>query len=446
MTDDLFAVEPQIFSVTELTRRVRDLLEGGIGETWVQGEISNYRRQSSGHQYFTLKDDRAQLACVLFARQAGVRMQLSDGMAVQVFGGITVYEARGQYQMIVRMVQPLGLGALQAKFEALKRKLDAEGLFDRERKRPLPKFPTRIGVVTSPTGAALQDMLHILERRAPWLRLLIYPVRVQGDGAAEEIAAAVRDFSTTHANDLDLVIIARGGGSIEDLWAFNEEIVARAIAESLLPIVSAVGHEIDFTIADFVADLRAPTPSAAAEIVAPDGEELARYLESAAARLKYGLGNAVERERERLTMRLAPALQREPARTLAQMRQDADVLGEMLDRLTAGGIDEKRQKLTDLAGWLRQHRPDYALALRREAFGQQVRHFEDAASRVLRETRERLARASGVLRVLGPVATLERGYTITSRENGTVILSAREVGTGEKLRTRFYDGEVISET
>lgn len=446
MTDDLFAVEPQILSVTELTRRVRDLLEGGIGETWVQGEISNYRRQSSGHQYFTLKDDRAQLVCVLFARQAGSRMQLADGMAVQVFGGVTVYEARGQYQMIVRLVQPLGLGALQAKFEALKRKLDAEGLFDSTRKRALPKFPMRIGVVTSPTGAALQDMLHVLDRRAPWLRLLIYPVRVQGEGAAEEIAAAVRHFSATSAEELDLVIVARGGGSIEDLWAFNEEIVARAIAESALPIVSAVGHEIDFTIADFVADLRAPTPSAAAEIVAPDGEELARYLESAAARLIYGLGNGVERERERLAMRLAPALQREPARMLTQMQQDADVLSEALERLMADAIGEKRQKLADLAGWLREHRPDYALALRREAFAQHVRQFQEAANRALRETRERLARASGVLRVLGPVATLERGYTITCRENGAVILSAAEVRKGEKLRTRFRDGEVISET
>ncbi|HEY5894789.1 MAG TPA: exodeoxyribonuclease VII large subunit [Chthoniobacterales bacterium] len=446
MTDDLFAAEPQILSVTELTRRVRDLLEGGIGETWVQGEISNYRRQSSGHQYFTLKDDRAQLACVLFARQPGVRMPLSDGMAVQVFGGVTVYEARGQYQMIVRMVQPLGLGVLQARFEALKRKLDAEGLFDRERKRPLPRFPTRIGVVTSPTGAALQDMLHVLERRAPWLRLLIYPVRVQGEGAAEEIAAAVRDFSARYADQLDLVVVARGGGSIEDLWAFNEEIVARAIVESALPVVSAVGHEIDFTIADFVADLRAPTPSAAAEIVAPDGEELARYLESAAARLKYGLGNAVERERERLMMRLASALQREPARMLVQMRQDTDVLSEALERLTAGAVDGKRQRLSELTGWLREHRPDYALALRREAFGQRARQFEEAVRRALREARDRLDRASGVLRVLGPVATLERGYTITSRENGAVILSAREVEKDVKLRTRFHDGEVISQT
>ena len=272
-----------------LTRSIRSFLETEIGLVWVEGEISNYRKQPSGHQYFTLKDAQCQLACVLFQRSAQIAQQppLADGMQVQVRGMLTVYEARGQYQLNVNLVQAAGAGLLQAKFEALKKKLDAEGLFDAASKKTLPAFPAIIGIVTSPTGAAIRDVLNVLQRRAPWVRIVINPVRVQGEGAAAEIARAVEEFNNHHANGLpavDVIVVCRGGGSIEDLWAFNEEVVARAIFASEIPVVSAVGHEIDFTIADFTADLRAPTPSAAAELVVPDAETLMRHLGQLGAR------------------------------------------------------------------------------------------------------------------------------------------------------------------
>src|SRR5881394_3925287 len=272
-TTDLFPKTSRVFTVSELTRSIRGTLETKFGSVWVQGEISNYKLHPSGHQYFTLKDQRAQISCVIWRdTMASPRQPLVDGAQVQIYGTVTVFESQGKYQLRVEILQPRGVGMLQAKFEALKRKLEAEGLFAPERKRSLPKFPRRIGIVTSPTGAAIRDILNVLRRRAPWLQILINPVRVQGTGAAQEIAVAIRELATPNENwkPLDLIVIARGGGSMEDLWEFNEEIVARAMAAAEIPIVSAVGHEIDFTISDFVADLRAPTPSAAAELIVPD--------------------------------------------------------------------------------------------------------------------------------------------------------------------------------
>src|SRR5213596_4303916 len=270
VTTDLFPKTAKVLTVSELTRSIRGTLETKFGAVWVQGEISNYKLHPSGHQYFTLKDQRAQIACVIW-RDTIVppREPLVDGTQVQAYGTVTVFEARGQYQLNVQILQLRGVGLLQAKFEALKRKLEAEGLFAPGRKRPLPKFPRRIGIITSPTGAAIRDMLNVLRRRAPWLQILINPVRVQGTGAAQEIAVAIRELTlpSDRFAPLDLIVATRGGGSIEDLWDFNEEIVARAVFHSALPVISAVGHEIDFTICDFVADLRAPTPSAAAELI-----------------------------------------------------------------------------------------------------------------------------------------------------------------------------------
>src|SRR5881396_2675405 len=282
LRSDLFPQTSKILSVSELTRSIRAALETKFGAVWVEGEISNYRSHPNGNQYFTLKDSRAQIGCVIFrSAMPSLRVPLADGAQVQVYGNVTVFEARGQYQLSVQILQTRGLGLLQAKFEALKRKLEAEGLFAPERKRALPKSPRRIGIITSPSGAAIRDMLNVLRRRAPWLQVLINPVRVQGMGAAQEIAVAIRELSVP--NDafapLDLIVVARGGGSIEDLWEFNEEIVARAIFHSAVPVVSAVGHEIDFTICDFVADLRAPTPSAAAELIVPDVIDLQRQID-----------------------------------------------------------------------------------------------------------------------------------------------------------------------
>src|SRR6266480_319397 len=281
LTGDLFPQTSKVFTVGELTRQIRGALETKFRAVWVQGEISNYKLHPSGHQYFTLKDQRAQIACVIWRDTiAPPREPLVDGTQVQVYGTVTVFEARGQYQLNVQILQLRGVGLLQAKFETLKRKLQAEGLFAQERKRPLPKFPRRIGIVTSPSGAAIRDMLNVLPRRAPWLQILINPVRVQGSGAAAEIAVAIRELATPNENfaAVDLIVIARGGGSIEDLWEFNEEIVARTIVSVAVPIVTAIGHEIDFTIADFVADLRAPTPSAAAELIVPDIIDLHRRI------------------------------------------------------------------------------------------------------------------------------------------------------------------------
>src|SRR5436190_7328438 len=296
LTADLFQQSSKVFTVAELTRQIRGTLETKFGAVWVQGEISNYKLHPSGHQYFTLKDQRAQIGCVIWRdTMAPLRQPLADGAQVQVYGTVTVYETRGQYQLSVQILQPRGVGLLQAKFEVLKRKLQAEGLFAPDRKRPMPKFPRRIGIVTSPSGAAIRDMLNVLSRRAPWLQVLINPVRVQGAGAAQELAVAIREFAVPSEvfAPVDVVVVTRGGGSIEDLWEFNEEIVARAIFNSAVPIVSAVGHEIDFTICDFVADLRAPTPSAAAELIVPDIIDLQRRIDVCARALALQLLNRV---------------------------------------------------------------------------------------------------------------------------------------------------------
>jgi exodeoxyribonuclease VII large subunit len=309
-----FAPPRKVLSVSELTREVRTLLEKQVGQIWVTGEITNLRSQSSGHNYFTLKDAGAQLSCVLFRSEpVAHRELLQDGQKVLLQGDVTVYEARGQYQLIVRAVELQGVGALQVAFEKLKQKLQAEGLFAPERKRPLPEYPQRIGLVTSPTGAAIRDVLHVVRRRHPALEIILAPCRVQGDGAAREIAAAIRllnEFNAgvhagVHASacppdklklepqptlkrelQLDLILLTRGGGSLEDLWAFNEEVVARAIFESALPVVSAVGHEIDFTISDFVADLRAATPSAGAEIITEGVFSSCEFISESGARIR----------------------------------------------------------------------------------------------------------------------------------------------------------------
>src|SRR5216110_180312 len=303
LMSDFFQQPSKVFTVGELTRAIRGTLETKFCAVWVQGEISNYKLHPIGHQYFTLKDQRAQIACVIWRdAMLPTRQPLVDGTQVQVYGTVTVFEARGQYQLNVQILQPRGVGLLQAKFETLKRKLEAEGLFASERKRPLPKFPRRIGIVTSPSGAAIRDILNVLRRRAPWLQILISSVRVQGTGAAQEIAVAIRELATPNENwqPLDLIVVARGGGSMEDLWEFNEEIVARAMFNSTVPIVSAVGHEIDFIICDFVADLRAPTPSAAAELIVPDVIDLHRRIDGCAHALARQLLNRVRDAQQRL--------------------------------------------------------------------------------------------------------------------------------------------------
>ena len=352
------------------------------------------------------------------------RQQLADGAQVQVYGTVTVFEARGQYQLNVQIIQPRGVGLLQAKFEALKRKLEAEGLFAPERKRPLPKFPRRIGIVTSPSGAAIRDMLNVLRRRAPWLQILINPVRVQGTGAAQEIAVAIRELAMPNQAfaPVDLIVVTRGGGSIEDLWEFNEEIVARAIFHSAVPIVSAVGHEIDFTICDFVADLRAPTPSAAAELIVPDIIDLHRRIDGCTRALGSQLLNRVR-----------------------DAQQGLDHARETLQRCFAHKIDAYKRGLLHALHVLQARSPVRELMMRRSRFADLHRRLLACPTRLLENARHRFQRIEGILRVLGPDATLRRGYSITMNERGKIISTIATVRPKMKIRTRVSDGEFSSE-
>ena len=425
LTSDLFPQTSKIFTVGELTRQIRGTLETKFGAVWVQGEISNYKLHPSGDQYFTLKDQRAQIACVIWRDAiAPPRQPLVDGAQVQVYGTITVFEARGQYQLNVRILQPRGVGLLQAKFETLKRKLQAEGLFAPERKRPLPKFARRIGIVTSPTGAAIRDMLNVLRRRAPWLQILINPVRVQGTGAAQEIAVAVRELAGPNEAfaPLDLIVVTRGGGSIEDLWEFNEEIVARAIFNSAVPIVSAVGHEIDFTICDFVSDLRAPTPSAAAELIVPDIIDLQRRIDGCTRALARQLLNRVR-----------------------DAQQGLDHARETLQRCLAHKIDSYKRGLLHVAATLYARSPARELMIRRNRFADLHRRLVASPGRLLENARHRFRHIEGILRVLGPDATLRRGYSITTDERGKVIRTIATVHPRMKIRTRVSNGEFRSD-
>jgi exodeoxyribonuclease VII large subunit len=458
MTDDLFGYhapvkdEPRVFSVTEITRAVRSALEDQIGTVWVEGEISNYRKQSSGHQYFTLKDAGSQLACVLFAARGGgawrKQVPLADGMQVQVRGALTVYEARGQYQLNVQLVQAGGAGLLQAKFEALKRKLEAEGLFDPERKRPLPAFPGSIALVTSPTGAALRDMLNVLARRAPCVRIVIVPVRVQGEGAAEEIAAGIEQvnrFAGLGIDPVEVIVVGRGGGSVEDLWEFNEEIVARAIAASELPVVSAVGHEIDFTIADFVADLRAPTPSAAAELVVPDCLEFSRRFTELGIQLHRHALRALEHYRSRIAWLARAELFREPSLRLREASQRLDLAAEALQRAPRESLEAARRRWSEATAALRHHRPDQQLAIIRQQFAALRRQLTEHSAQRLAELRHRFDKTRNLLRVLGPQATLARGYSVTLSADGQVIHSVSQAAPGAVVTTRVGDGSFLSE-
>lgn len=424
-TADLFQQASKVLTVTELTRSIRGTLETKFRAVWVQGEVSNYKLHPNGHQYFTLKDARAQVACVIWRdTMAALREPLADGAKVQLFGTVSVFEARGQYQISVQIVQPFGRGLLQAKFEALKRKLEAEGLFDPARKRALPKFPRRIGIVTSPSGAAIRDILNVLRRRSPWLSILISPVRVQGTGAAQEIAVAIRELATPNENfaPVELIVVTRGGGSMEDLWEFNEEIVARTIVSGNVPVVSAIGHEIDFTIADFVADLRAPTPSAAAELIVPDIIDLRRHLDAYAR----GIG-------------------RELLNRMRDAQQRLDHARETLRRCLGHKIDNYRRGLVHALATLQARSPARELMLRRNRFGDLQRRLRESPARILENAKHRFQKIEGILRVLGPEATLRRGYTITTDERGKLIRSVATVRSKMKIKTRVSDGEFESQ-
>ena len=440
-----------VLSITELTLRVKQALEGGFTSVWVRGEVSNLRMQASGHAYFTLKDANAQLSCVLFRGQGGPqRSALKDGGSLVLGGDLTVYEARGQYQLRVTQVEPEGVGALQAAFERLKQKLAAEGLFDAARKRPLPAFPRRIGIVTSPTGAALEDVLHVLSRRFAALPVLLAPVRVQGQGAAAEIAAAVMRLNAWREQTgeaLDVILVTRGGGSLEDLWAFNEEIVARAISASSVPVLSAVGHEIDFTIADFVADLRAATPSAAAELLTADYVASGRFVAAAGERMRRWVRHSLESRAEELADRRRRLGRLHPRRRLEAQAQYVDELGEQLCRRALGRWREQLRRSEGVGRRLALQRPSAVLAAGRRSLVELQQRLRQAARLRLQRENQRVARAGSGLRLLSPENVLERGYSITmDPESGRVIRDAAALAPGCRMRTRLARGEVTSVT
>ncbi len=448
LESDFFQQTSKVFTVAELTRQIRGALETRFGAVWVQGEISNYRLQPSGHRYFTLKDQRAAISCVIFRNTLlPDAPPIADGAQVQLYGSISVFEARGQYQLNVQILQTRGAGLLQAKFDALKRKLEAEGLFDAARKRPLPKFPKRIGLITSPSGAAVRDILNVLQRRAPNVAVLISPVRVQGIGAAAEIAVAIKELGRPSQSwePVDLIVLARGGGSIEDLWEFNEEIVARAVFHSTLPVVSAIGHEIDFTIADFVADLRAPTPSAAAELIVPDAGELSRRVSDLQNCLHKCLRNFLQQSVTRLRFLSERTLARELMQRMRDAQQQLDVSGDALRRKLQQFVADARAAISNRAQWLKTHDPKRELAVCRTRVVELQRRIGVQPSRLLENARQRFQRVEAILRVVGPEATLRRGYSITTDASGKVIRSAAAARPKSKIRTRVSDGEFESQ-
>lgn len=444
----------QVLTVGELTQRIRRLLENQVGLVWVTGEVTNLRAQSSGHIYFTLKDATTQLSCVLFRGESQVnRSLIQDGRKVTLQGEVTVYEPRGQYQLRVIQVELDGVGALQAAFERLKQRLQAEGLFAPERKRPLPRYPQQVGLVTSPTGAAIRDVLHVVQRRNPGLELVLAPCRVQGEGAAEEIAAAVRLLNEFHRNQtagsdlpgLDLILVTRGGGSLEDLWAFNEEVVARAIFDSELPVVSAVGHEIDFTISDFVADLRAATPSAAAEIITEGVFSSCQFVGEARARLAQLVHRALARWQEDVAYAHQRLARVHPRRRLNDFQQHVDDLHCGMTRCVRQFLREQKARAATLTERLGRVRPILLLKNRRERLEQLCGRMAELARRHARLRRDLLAAMASRLKLLGPEQVLARGYSITADAGtGMVVRDSGLLRPGQKLNTRVEKGTFIS--
>ena len=438
---DLAASRPErdVYSVSRLNREVRVLLERGFGSLWLEAEISNFARPSSGHWYFSLKDAAAQVRCAMF-RQRNMLAAFAprDGQKVLVRARIGLYEPRGEYQLIVDHMEDAGLGALKRQFEELAARLAAEGLFATERKRPLPALPRRIGVITSPTGAAIRDILHVLSRRFPGVGVLIYPVPVQGAQAAAEITAALVLAGTRR--ECDVLIVARGGGSLEDLWAFNDEGLARAIVASPIPVVSGVGHEIDFTIADFAADVRAPTPSAAAEIVVPDHLEWLKTLRSASSRLHQALRRRLGDARERLRWLAGRAALVNPAARLSQQMQRLDDIELRLARAWRQSLSDRRSWLMECRGRLWQNSPVLRLREGRARHESLRARLAAAELQTLRMARERLMPLARTLAAVSPLATLDRGYAIVGRAGGGILRNAADAPPGTLIEARLAHG------
>ncbi|BBL69597.1 exodeoxyribonuclease VII large subunit [Methylogaea oryzae] len=433
-----------IYSVSRLNRAAKLLLAEHFDVVWVEGELSNLATPTSGHLYFTLKDADAQVRCALFRQQARyLCFRPENGMQVLARAQVSLYEPRGDYQLVVESLEQAGDGALQRAFEALKKKLAAEGLFDATRKRPIPRLPNRIGVITSPTGAAVRDIVTVLKRRFPAIAVTILPVKVQGTEAKFEIVKAIQ--AADRSGLCDVLILARGGGSLEDLWAFNEEAVARAIYACETPVITGVGHEIDFTIADFVADLRAPTPSAAAEAASPDGEAWLAGLQRLESRLSQRALALLRQKTTALNHAEKRLAQQHPAKRLQNQAQRLDELEARLRRAATGDLQRRRQRLERGQARLQRHDPRQHLAVLLTHASHLQQRLKAAMARALQPRQQELARLSHALQTISPLATLGRGYAIAFRQRDReIIRSFRDIAPGERLETRLAEGIVIS--
>jgi exodeoxyribonuclease VII large subunit len=444
---DLTFDEPRrarrVWPVRELVAQVRELVEQEYSDVWVEGEISNFRPAPSGHVYFTLKDADAQLPIVLFRRQAMLlRFRPEDGLHVLVRGRVSVYEQRGQMQLVAETMEPVGAGSLQLAFEQLKERLKAEGLFDAANKQPLPAFPRAVAIITSPTGAVIRDFLNIVNRRHAGLSIFLYPATVQGESAPAEIEAAIETLN--RAGMVDLIVIARGGGSLEDLAAFNSERVARAIAASKLPVVSAVGHETDFTIADFVADLRAPTPSAAAELITEAQHRIAERLAETSHRLERATRFQLLKAYQRLNRVPATRAETRISALLRRSAQKLDDLSFRLEGVMAAQVQLGRNQVADFAGLVLRHDPRQQVAHAREHLNDFRVRLARILERQVQTASARLGSLDARLHSLSPLAVLDRGYALVIGTNGAIIRSAAQIEAGETLTTRLSDGSFTS--
>lgn len=435
---------PAIFTVSRLNQTVRLLLEREVGQVWISGEISNFTQPASGHWYFTLKDDTAQVRCAMFRNSnRRVTFRPQHGQQILVRASITLYEPRGEYQIIVESMQPAGEGLLQQKYEQLKAKLATEGLFDQQSKQPLPSPAHCVGVITSKTGAALHDILHVLKRRDPSLPVVIYPTAVQGEDAPGQIVRAIALANSR--KECDVLIVGRGGGSLEDLWSFNDERVARAIFASQIPIVSAVGHETDVTIADFVADLRAPTPSAAAEMVSRNQLELLRQLQSGQQRLEMAMDYYLANRTRRFTQLEHRLQQQHPQLRLARQQTVLERLRQRMTYAMDNQLKRSGQRQQRMTQRLNQHSPQPRIHRAQNRVQQLEYRLAQLMSARLSATRERFGNAMTHLDAVSPLATLARGYSVTTATDGNVLKQTKQVKAGDVLTTRLVDGWVESE-
>lgn len=429
-------------TISELTEQIKDFFELEFEKVYLQGEISNLAFPRSGHVYFNLKDPFAQISAVMFRSTAQrVKFDLENGLEVLAKGRITVYKPRGQYQLIVDSIEPMGVGALQLAFEQLKQKLHAEGLFDAEHKKSLPVLPRGIGIVTSPTGAAVRDILNVLKRRFPNIPVLISPVAVQGETASREIAKGIRSLQK---EDVDIIIVGRGGGSIEDLWAFNEEIVARAIFKSKKPVISAVGHETDFTISDFVADLRAPTPSAAAELAVPLKSDMEELVQNYQDRLQYLMIQKIRGYQERLNFYKKRL--RSPEWVIQAHTMKVDDLSTRLERVVKSKISLYKSSLEMTDQRLQYHSPKNAIVLVKNQINDLLKRLEYRTKVIIEKNKTKLAELTHVLNSLNPLSILERGYSVTMDDNQQTITSVKQVEPDSTLFINLSDGAIKSKT